>query len=302
MPLSTPLAGIITAIPTPVDDRGRVVHSAVVDLVNRLIAGGATGIAPLGGTGEFTALSTSQRMAMVEATVEACGKRVPVIPGVIFPGLADAVEAGNAYMRAGADALMLVTPYYYRPTQNGIVDYFKRYSDSVDSELVLYEIPYRTGVELTPDAVSRLADVARVVAMKACNRDLAQQLGVMRAAGDRMSILTGEEDVAPVHMAMGAVGGVLATSNLLPRHWNRILRHVRDGELPAALALHARIKPAIDVLFAEPNPAPIKAALNHFHDFPDSVLSPLLPASDALKRRLPEVLEPLLADELRMKE
>lgn len=300
MPLTATIAGIVTAIPTPIDDRGCVVREAVADLVDRMIDGGATGIAPLGGTGEFTALSTSQRLAMLEAAVVACRNRVPVIPGVLFPGISDAVEAGNAYIRAGADALLLVTPYYYRPTQSGIVDYFKQFSDRVDSDLVLYEIPYRTGVDLTAETVSRLADVSRVVAMKACNRDLAQQLNVIRAAGDRIAILTGEEDVAPLHMAMGAVGGILATSNLLPRHWNRILRRVRSGDLPAALALHARIKPAIDVLFAEQNPAPIKAALDCYYGFPASVLPPLLPASDGLKRRLKEILGPFIADEPRM--
>jgi 4-hydroxy-tetrahydrodipicolinate synthase len=302
MPLRAPLAGIITAIPTPLDDQGRIVRGAVVDLVERLVAAGATGIAPLGGTGEFTALSTAQRLAMLEATVEACRGRVPVIPGVLCPGIADAVEAGSAYVRAGADAVMLVTPYYYRPTQAGIVDYFRHYSDRVDAALVLYEIPYRTGVELTAETVGKLAEESRVVAMKACNRDLAQQLAVVRVAGTRIAILTGEEDVAPLHIAMGAVGGLLATSNLLPRHWNRILQHARNGELPAALSLHARIRPAIELLYAEPNPAPIKSALEHYFGFPAGVLPPLRPTSDVLKRRLPAILDPFVADEERIDE
>jgi 4-hydroxy-tetrahydrodipicolinate synthase len=293
------LAGITTAIPTPLDSEGHVVRKAVLELVQRQLDAGAVAIAPLGGTGEYTALSDAQRLSMLEATMEACAGRVPVIAGVLFPGLADAIEAGTAYVRAGANALMLVTPFYYRPTQKGIVDYFKRFSDRVDSDLVLYEIPYRTGVELTPETVSELADVSRVVAMKACNRDLGQQLAVVRAAGERIEILTGEEDVFPLHVAMGAVGGILASSNLLPWHWNEILARARRGELSKALALHAAIKPAIDALFAEPNPAPIKAALHYFHAFPDGVLSPLLPASDGLRRRLVEVLTPFVAEEQR---
>ena len=302
MPLATPLAGVVTAIPTPLDARGGVDAAAVAALVERLVAAGATGITPLGGTGEFTALSTRQRMAMIEATVAACAGQVPVIPGVIFPGLEDNIEAGEAYMRAGADALMLVTPYYYRPTQAGIVDYFRRYSERVAADLVLYEIPYRTGVELTPDTVAQLAATTRVVAMKACNRDLGQQLGVVRAAGDRIAILTGEEDVAPLHFAMGAVGGILATSNLIPRHWNRILRLARGGRLDEAQALHARIKPVIDLLFSEPNPAPIKAALAHYHGFPAAVLPPLFAASPALAARLPAALDPFLAAEAKLED
>ena len=302
MPLRSPLSGIVTAIPTPLDDGGRIVRSAVAELVERLVAAGATGIAPLGGTGEFTALSNEQRLAMLEATVEACRGRVPVIPGVIFPGIADAVEAGSAYVRAGANALMLVTPYYYRPTQAGIVDYFRHYSDRVDADLVLYEIPYRTGVELTAETVAKLAEESRVVAMKACNPDLGQQLAVVRAAGNRIAVLTGEEDVAPLHIAMGAVGGLFATSNLLPRHWNRIVRLARNGDLPAALSLHARIKPAIDILFAEPNPAPIKSALAHYYRFPAGVLPPLRPTSDSLARLLPGILDPFVSAEERFDE
>jgi 4-hydroxy-tetrahydrodipicolinate synthase len=298
----THLAGIVTAIPTPLDARGAVDARAVAQLVEHQIAAGITGIVPLGGTGEFTALSHAQRCAMVEATVEACAGRVPVIPGVLAPGLADAIAAATAFTAAGADALMVVTPYYYRPTQSGIVDYFKHLADRVDNDIVLYEIPYRTGVALTAETVGALADMTRIIGMKACNRDLDQQMTVVRDAGNRIAVLTGEEDVFPLHIAMGAVGGILATSNLVPRAWNTVLMHASRGDLEHALELHARLRPVIDVLFAEPNPAPIKAALRHFYGFPDGVLPPLLPASDPLRRRIAEVLTPFVNAEQATKE
>lgn len=297
MPNRKRLTGILTAIPTPLGVHGAIDRPGITALVNRLIDAGSAGIVPLGGTGEFTALTTSQRNAMVEATVEACNGRVPVIAGVLFPGLADAVEAASSFTRAGADAIMLVTPYYYRPTQQGIIDYYAQFSDRVDTDIVIYDIPYRTGVFLTPESAAKLAQMTRVIGIKACNQDLAQQMAVVSAVGTNIAVLSGEEDVFPLHAAMGAVGGILSSSNIFPRLWGRVLSLVKDHELNAAMTLHQRMKPAIDALFAEPNPAPIKAALHQLYGFPSGVLSPLLPASEPLCRRLKSVLAPLLDEE-----
>ena len=291
------LSGIVTATPTPLDGSGRVDSHAVAELARTLIASGAAAIAPIGGTGEYTALTPSQRSAMVAATAEAVDGAIPVIAGLLAPGLGDTIDAGRAALSAGATALMVVTPYYARPTQDGMLDYYKAVSDSLDADLMLYEIPYRTGISLTPDTVARLSEATRITAMKACNQDLSQQMRVMQAAGDRVAILTGEEDVFPLHVAMGARGGVLATSCLFPRLWNRIYALARSGQTGEAMALHATLRPAIDALFAEHNPAPLKAALAQLGRPCGDVLPPLRTASTALRERLLAVLPPLLARE-----
>jgi 4-hydroxy-tetrahydrodipicolinate synthase len=249
--------GIMTATPTPLDASGGIDADAVRSHVERQIAGGITGIVPIGGTGEFISLDERQRLRMVEATVQAVDRRVPVIAGVLHPGLQDAVRTARDCLRAGADAVMVVTPYYYRPTQDGIVEYFRRLGDQVDGDLVLYEIPYRTGVGLLPETVARIVEHTRTVAMKACNQDLSQQMRVAEAVGERISILTGEESVFPLHVAMGAVGGMLAGSNIFPRTWGRIFELASAGDLAGARALHAKLQPATDALYCEPNPAPI---------------------------------------------
>ncbi len=223
-PAASAYQGIITATPTPVAGSGDVDAAAVKKLAEHLVSEGAAGIAPVGGTGEYVSLTPRQRLQMVDATLEAVGGRVQVIPGVLSAGFGETLTTCREFVAAGADALLVVTPYYARPTQEGIVDYFKKLSDAVDADLMLYEIPYRTGISLSPETVDVLARQTRIVAMKACNQDLSVQLRAVELAGAEISILTGEENVFPLHIAMGARGGLLATSCLFPRIWAELYR------------------------------------------------------------------------------
>ncbi|WP_130731099.1 4-hydroxy-tetrahydrodipicolinate synthase [Komagataeibacter xylinus] len=298
MPLSiVSISGIVTATPTPLDSHGQIDQGAVASLVRHVIDQGASAIAPNGGTGEYTALTDRQRSQMVEYSVAAADGDVPVICGILSPGLNDTISAGRNARALGADALMVVTPYYSRPTQAGIVDYYKAISDAVDAEIMLYEIPYRTGISLTPETVATLAEQTRVVAMKACNNDLSQQLKVLEAAGDKISILSGEENVFPVHVAMGAKGGLLATSCIFQSAWNRIYEAASQNRLADALALHARLMPVVEALFSEHNPAPLKAALSLVGRPYGEVLPPLQPASAMLKEKLAQLVPAFLAGE-----
>ena len=289
--------GIITATPTPLQDDGAVDAGSVRKLAHFLVTEGADGICPVGGTGEYVALTPAQRRQMLDATLEAVGGRVPVIPGVLSPGFGECLATCREFAAAGANGLLVVTPYYARPTQEGIVDYFKRLSDAVDADLMLYEIPYRTGIALRPETVDALARQTRVVAMKACNQDLAVQVRAMELAGAEISILTGEENVFPLHMAMGARGGLLATSALFPRLWAELYRLASGGQLAEAKALHAEIMPTVNLLYREHNPGPIKAALG-LAGFPSGeVLPPLLPISAETRSLLAEALPHLLRRE-----
>ena len=299
VPMSTKhkYAGILTAVPTSLDKEGRFRPAPLHQHIQRLITAGTDGIVPLGGTGEYTSLSASERLRVVETSIEAVGGKVPVVPGILSPGMGDALDNAKAFVAAGAKALMVVTPYYFRPTQDGIVDYYKKLSDEVDADIILYEIPYRTGVSLHYETVARLAELTRVAGIKACNPDLAQQMRAAELTATRIAILSGEEDVLPLHVAMGAVGGIISSSNLIPRQWARVLSLASNGQLQEAVALHATLRPLIDAIFAEPNPAPIKAALTlQGLDFGD-VLAPMLPASAALRQRLATVIAPIVARE-----
>lgn len=282
--------GIITATPTPVAASGDVDRPAVRKLAEHLVLEGADGLAPVGGTGEYVSLTSKQRRQMVDATLEAVGGRVPVIPGVLSPGFGETLTTCREFASAGAAALLVVTPYYARPTQEGIVDYFKKLSDAVDADLMLYEIPYRTGISLTPETVDALARQTRVVAMKACNQDLSVQLRAMELAGAEISILTGEENVFPIHVAMGARGGLLATSCLFPRIWAELYRLASGEKLDQAKALHAEIMPTVNLLYREHNPGPLKAALA-MSGFPSGeTIAPLLPVSAETRQLLAKAL------------
>ncbi|SAI01174.1 dihydrodipicolinate synthase [Bordetella ansorpii] len=292
-------SGILTALPTPLTADLQIETAPLVAHVQRLAQGGATdGVVPLGGTGEYTSLSASQRLQIVEATLAAAGDTMHVIPGILSPGVGDAIDNARAFVRAGAKALMVVTPYYFRPTQEGILDYYKRFSDAVDADIILYEIPYRTGVSLHYGTVDKLADMTRVVGIKACNPDLAQQMRAAELASTKMAILTGEEDVAPLHIAMGAVGAVISSSNLVPNQWQRVLGLAMEGKLAESVALHATLRPLIDAIFAEPNPAPLKLAMNLLGwGFGPDVLPPMQAGSAALRARLEQVVPALISRE-----
>ncbi|WP_138467111.1 4-hydroxy-tetrahydrodipicolinate synthase [Poseidonocella sp. HB161398] len=289
------LSGIITATPTPLLADGRIDRAAAARLAERLVAAGAQGIAPIGGTGEATALTPDQRLEMLEATLEAVAGRVPVIAGILTPGIGETLAAARAYEAAGADMLMVVTPYYARPTQAGILDYYKAVSDASVLPQMLYEIPYRTGIDLEAETVAALGRETRVTAMKACSPSLPHQMRTVALAGADIDILSGEENVYPVHVAMGAKGGLLATSCLFPRAWARIHALASSGQMAEATALHRRLMPYVGTLFSEHNPVPLRAAMEILGEPQGDPLPPLRPASEATRARLRAELPEALA-------
>ncbi|WP_167480849.1 4-hydroxy-tetrahydrodipicolinate synthase [Mesorhizobium waimense] len=293
------LSGIVTATPTPIKN-GSVDVESVRDLARYLVAQGTSALAPIGGTGEYVSLGDSQKLEMVRCTVEAVDGAVPTIAGLIAPGLGEAIDAGKRILRAGADGLLVTTPFYVRPTQEGIVEYFKALSDTLDADLVLYEFPYRTGVSLTAETVQKLGETTRIMAMKACNADTGLQMRVIEAAGDKISILSGDEDVYPLHIAAGARGGLIASSCIVPRIWHKITALVLANELNQALELHAKIRPFLKLLFSEHNPVPLKAALKILGRPCGEPLLPLLNASAETEAQLSKMLPEILALEASM--
>jgi 4-hydroxy-tetrahydrodipicolinate synthase len=295
-------SGIISATPTPVLADGRIDGAAVEKLVEFLVAAPTAAIAPNGGTGESTALSRRQRAEMLDRTLAAVNGRLPVIAGVLSPGIGDVMDDARSAAGAGADALLVVTPYYARATQDGIVDYYKRLSDAVDLPIMLYEIPYRTGISLTPETVARLGQETRVNSMKACSTDLRYQMLTIEAAGDRIDILTGQEDVFPLHMAMGEKGGFFASSCVCPFVWHRLYELSVAGRNAEAIALHRQIMPYVNLFYKEHNPAGLKAALDIIGMPHGGCLPPLRTASDALVAELRASLPAFLEFEADAKE
>jgi 4-hydroxy-tetrahydrodipicolinate synthase len=293
---SRQLRGIFAALPTPVQADGTVHVDAVRTMVRRQIDGGTTGLVPIGGTGEYGALSVAQREAMVRATAEASAGRLPVIAGILDPGYPDALAAGRRMAAAGADALMVITPYYTNPTPAGVRDYFLRYADESPLPIVLYDIPYRTRIAMAPELHHVLSRHERIVGMKACNLDFYHFLHVVAGVSDDFAVLSGEDTLLPLHLVAGAHGGIVVTATLLPRAWNRLHQLARDGHHDQALALHRRLMPMMDLAFAETNPGPLKAVLDLVGPPAPDLLPPLVRPAASVEQALRTEVRELLAE------
>lgn len=291
------LRGIFPALPTPVRADDRVDADATRALMRYLLPHGIAGVVPIGGTGEYGALPRDERVRMTALCAEESDGRVPVIAGVLDPGLHDAIAAGRALAAAGANALMVVTPYYTTPTQPGIRDYFLRYADASPVPLLIYEIPYRTRIAIAPEVLHELSRHENIIGMKACNTDMYHFLKVVAGVHESFAVLSGEDTLFPVQMAAGAKGGIVVTATLLPRTWQRLYELLRDGRTAEAIALHRQLIPMLDLAFSETNPGPLKSVLDLVGAPAPHVLTPLIaPAADLQARLRAEVKERLAAE------
>ncbi len=274
---SSALRGIFPALPTPVTADDTVDQRAVEALFGWLLQRGIDGVVPLGGTGEYGALSRAERVRMAALSVAAMDGRGPVIPGVLDPGLHDALQAGRDFAATGVDALLVLTPYYTNPTQAGIRDYFLRYADASPVPILIYEIPYRTRIAIEPGILHELSRHERIIGMKACNTDMYHFLQVVAGVDDGFAVLSGEDSLFPLHVAAGARGGIVVTANLLPTAWRRIHEEAAAGRTAEALAIHRRLIPLMNMAFAETNPGPMKAVMDMVGVEASRVLAPLVP-------------------------
>jgi 4-hydroxy-tetrahydrodipicolinate synthase len=291
------LRGIFPALPTPVTTEDAIDELGVRTQIGYLLGAGVDGVVPLGGTGEFGSLSQEQRVRMVATCCAEADGRVPVVPGILTPGYHDAIACAKAFAQAGADALMLVTPYYTTPTQNGIRDYFLRFAESSPLPIVIYEIPYRTRISIEPAVLHELSRHENIIGMKACNTDLYQFLKVVAGVSKDFSIMSGEDTLFPLHMAAGAAGGIVVTANVLPRTWKAIFEAAKAGRPNDAIDLHRKLISLMDMTFAETNPGPLKSVWQLVGVNAPRLLAPLLPAAEELRRRLHAELLARLEDE-----
>ncbi|MEW9613415.1 dihydrodipicolinate synthase family protein [Shinella sp. S4-D37] len=289
--------GLYVATTTPFKADGTINGTAIRTHADYLISCGISGLVPVGGTGEALALSFKERVEAVEATVDAVGGRVPVVAGVTLPGLRDAIALGRDFLSAGANSLMVLTPYGVLPTQEGIRDYYKGIADGVGQAILLYDIPYMTGTTIQPQTVRQIADDGSIFAMKASNPDQALFGELMRAVGGDIAIFAGDEDYFVEEVALGGVGGILASSAVLPCSWLEIFNLASAGNVADAKERLARLGDFIATVYSEPNPGPLKAALRIAGHDMGSVRTPLREPAAALIEQLQGQLATLLAYE-----
>ncbi|MGI5934524.1 MAG: 4-hydroxy-tetrahydrodipicolinate synthase [Lawsonibacter sp.] len=254
--------GILTALVTPMTDQFQVDEGKLRQLVDIQIDSGIHGLVMLGGTGEYAALSAEERQRAVRIAKEQAAGRVPVVAGVLEPGFGECLKACKAFEAQGVDALLVLTPFYLSPSQPGIIDYFQRIDRAVTTPIILYNIPYRTSVNMTPETVETIVNTTKnVVGIKECSPDLGQNIDLLRRVGDRISVLSGEEFLAASVMAYGACGGIIATANVVPKIWIELYDKSMAGQHKEATDMVKKYIPLFKALFREANPGPIKYAM-----------------------------------------
>ncbi|MCB4771361.1 dihydrodipicolinate synthase family protein [Ancylobacter sp. Lp-2] len=288
--------GLIPAFPTPLKDDGTLDEANLARVVDYQIVNGASGLVPVGGTGEANSFSLAVRRRIVEITVSVAARRVPVVAGVLDPGLGGALESGRAYREAGADGLMVIPPYYARPDQEGTLRYFRALAPELKLPIVFYDNPYRTNMVTTPATIAQLEREGLIVGMKASSTDLYHFAQLAPLVSDRFCLLSGQDTLFVEQVMLGAKGGVLTSAALLPGYWDHVQKEAEQGRVKEALALQARLHPLMDALFAEQFPEAVRRAFALIGLPIGRSLPPVAALSEAGEARLAAAVQALLAD------
>jgi 4-hydroxy-tetrahydrodipicolinate synthase len=288
------LEGTYTAIVTPFRDvAGEPVDWDAFDaLVEAQVAGGVTGVVPCGTTGESPTLTHEEHALVVERTVARVKGRAQVIAGTGSNSTREAVASSRSAERAGVDAVMVVVPYYNRPTQEGLFRHFVEVARSVRLPVVVYNVPGRTGTDLLPETLARIADAApNVVATKEATGNVLRAQKILQTMGSRMTVLSGDDALTLPMCAVGARGVISVTSNVLPAEVSRATRLALEGPADEARRAHLALLPVHEAMFVEANPAPAKAALALRGTIRDVVRSPVAPCTEEGRKAVAAALD-----------
>ena len=284
--------GIFTALVTPFAD-GKVDEKAFRDLVAWQVEEGVHGLVPCGTTGESPTLSHAEHMRVIEICVEVAGGQVPVMAGTGSNSTEEAVMLTKHAAEAGADAALVVAPYYNKPTQEGLYQHFKAVAESVDIPIFVYNIPGRSVVNITDDTFERLAKISNIAGIKDATGNLERPLAIRHRLGSGLVQLSGEDMTAVAFNASGGLGCISVVSNIVPGICASVQSATLRGEYAKALSQHEKLVPLINALFAETNPVPVKYALALMGKCKPDVRLPLVEVSPELAKRMKAALAEL---------
>jgi 4-hydroxy-tetrahydrodipicolinate synthase len=279
------IEGCLTALVTPMK-AGRVDFDSLAKLVDWQIENGVDGIVAVGTTGESATLDVEEHVAVIAATVKAARGRVPVIAGAGGNATSEALALTKASEDAGADALLHVTPYYNRPNQEGLYHHFAAIARATKLPVVLYNVPTRTACDLLTDTVVRLCEFSNIVAIKDATGNLVRGAELIAKVGDRLVVLSGDDGTTFPYYALGARGVISVVSNVAPKDFADMWDHAKAGNWDKAKKIHFKLRHLMNLLFAEPSPAPTKAALAMMDRCPTDVRLPLVAATAKLHDEL----------------
>ncbi len=282
--------GSLSAIVTPFRD-GAIDEAALRDLIEWQIQGGVDGIFPCGSTGESATLSHAEHEQVIKIAIEQTRKRVPVLAGTGSNSTAEAIRLTAAAREMGADAAVLISPYYNKPTQEGIYKHYKMIAQSVDLPLIFYNIPGRTGSNIMPETMARLCEVRNIVGVKEASGSMDQISDIRRLCGDRLTILSGDDSMTLPMIALGAKGVISVITNIMPREMGEMVSAALEGNYARAREIHYRMLPLMRALFIETNPIPIKHAMSLLQKCSAEVRMPLTPMSPPAADKLKAVMK-----------
>ena len=252
--------GAFVAIVTPFTD-GRVDEQALVDLIEFHIANGTHGIVPCGTTGESATMSHDEHHRVVELTVKTVNGRVPVLAGSGSNSTSEAIDLTRHARQAGADGALMVSPYYNKPSQEGLYQHYKTVAEAVDIPIILYNVPSRTSSNILPVTVARLAGVDNIVGIKEASGDLNQISEVIRLCPDDFAVMSGDDFTSMPTVMLGATGVISVTSNVAPKDMAQMMDAALVGDLATARSLHYKLFPLMQAMFYDTNPVPAKKSL-----------------------------------------
>ncbi|MGH7906712.1 MAG: 4-hydroxy-tetrahydrodipicolinate synthase [Candidatus Binataceae bacterium] len=286
------LNGAYSAIVTPFRD-GAVDERALRELIEWQIQNGVDGLVPCGSTGESATLSHAEHELVIKLTVEQARKRVPVFAGTGSNSTAEAIRLTTFAREAGADGALMISPYYNKPTQEGIYKHFKTIATAVDLPIIVYNIPGRTASNILPETFGRLCDVRNIAGIKEASGSIEQLSDIRRLCGDRLTLMAGDDSVTLPLMALGGKGVISVVTNVMPREMHELTSAALAGDFVRAREIHFKLLPLMRVLFVETNPIPVKMACSLMGKCSQEMRMPLLPLSGGATEKLRAVMKEL---------
>ena len=282
--------GVGTALITPFQD-GKVDEEAFVRLIEFQIREGVSALIVAGTTGEGSTLSGEEHARLIALAVETVKGRVPVIAGTGSNDTAAAIRKTRAACEAGADGVLLVTPYYNKTTQRGLIAHYRAIADASEKPCILYNVPGRTGLNMLPETVAALADHPRIAAVKEASGNISQVARIRRLCGDQVAIYSGNDDQTLPMLSLGALGVISVASNVLPREMSELCALWFAGKTREAEKAQLRLLDVMNTLMSETNPIPVKAACARMGYGKNEVRLPLVPMEEEKVDRLMEMME-----------
>lgn len=287
------IKGCGTALITPFDNNLNVDYIAYRKLLRRQIENGIHFVVPLGTTGETPCLEDDEKLHLLEITVEEVGGRIPIVAGVGSNNTKHVIHNINIIAKLNIDAFLIVTPYYNKPTQQGMINHFTAVSESTDKQIIMYNVPARTSVNMTAETTLKLAELENITATKEASSNYAQISEIIRNAPDGFSVLSGNDDETLSLVATGATGLISVASNIAPKLMSEFLDKLLKNEFDDARIMHHKLTPLFRNCFIESNPIPVKAGLNKLGFIENVLRAPLYPSLQSTLDIMEETLKEL---------